>query len=281
MGTFRTRLEAENPYEHKDFVLLRNSHFIHPLAFFSFLHRLSDYERTPFESVILPTYPKSVVGFVAAELGEKYVHLDPEIFGFCQFLNPNLLKRFLAMVQVFVAWYGFDFNRYESEKLQLKVKIQSLVNIDALGNLFKIGMKELKSQFMDSLGIKIEPDRILERLPLKELYLLSNHKKSFVSIDLRSANFNILRILSPEIFFGEPSWQSFLKKTNPDISPFLLATNRLRQVILGKLAPIRIRRLERFLMRLIWTELSETHGCEILHAFFHLPNYPFWMSVEP
>jgi len=66
----------------------------------------------------------------------------------------------------------------------------------------------------------------------KNLYIEQNIGKRFISIDMKSANFNIFRLLGILDFFD---YSAFLSKF--DSSDYLWKSKQLRQVIFGNLEP--------------------------------------------
>lgn len=49
-------------------------------------------------------------------------------------------------------------------------------------------------------------------LPRRELYVAANSNKVFVFVDLRSANFNALRLLNKDLVLNAKSWEELAKK---------------------------------------------------------------------
>lgn len=64
------------------------------------------------------------------------------------------------------------------------------------------------------------------------LYQPDNHNKYFVSIDIKSANFTIIRHFFPSIFDNKENWQSFIQQYT-DIE-FLHTCKYFREVLFGK-----------------------------------------------
>ncbi len=119
--------------------------------------------------------------------------------------------------------------------------------------LREIPMKHLRSklQLCVSLG-HVRPIS----LQIEELYLASNDRKCFVSLDIKSANFNMIRMIDPSIIFKCDSWPKLVRKCVRNASVYLQHSKKLRQVVLGKVAPVRIRRLERHFLKLVWGVIS-------------------------
>ena len=79
----------------------------------------------------------------------------------------------------------------------------------------------------------------------KDIYTGSNQGKRFLSIDLRTANFQALHWYCPEIFSGKDTWEDFIKEYTS--SQFMINSKYLRQVILGKTNQGRISGVEKYL----------------------------------
>jgi hypothetical protein len=76
------------------------------------------------------------------------------------------------------------------------------------GEEFSQELKWLKHY--DFTGIDYALNSFL--LEHKELYLIENGNKVFVYVDLRSANFNVLRLVNPEIVLGAENWEELSKR---------------------------------------------------------------------
>ena len=68
----------------------------------------------------------------------------------------------------------------------------------------------------------------------KELYSETNHAKAFVSIDLRKANFSIVKKHCPDVF-GDSTWEEVVEQFGG--SPYLQKSKYIRQVIFGACNP--------------------------------------------
>ena len=83
-------------------------------------------------------------------------------------------------------------------------------------------------------------------LPGKDIFHPSNDGKSFISIDMRKANFSSLRYYDPEIFDGAETWEEFIAKyTDND---HIIQSKYIRQVILGNCNPKRHITYEKYIM---------------------------------
>jgi len=92
-----------------------------------------------------------------------------------------------------------------------------------------------------------------------ELYQAKNSGKCFISIDLRSANFNIIKILEQTIIPNCSSWEEFMTQTMDEylednsfhdkILTILKSQKARRQQILGKVCPKRVQFAEKYFMK--------------------------------
>jgi len=79
------------------------------------------------------------------------------------------------------------------------------------------------------------PTEGLKRLRrAKNIFLPRNHEVYFISLDLRSANFNCLRNHDPELVLNCKSWDELAAKESPHES--IRTSKFLRQIVLGTLA---------------------------------------------
>lgn len=93
----------------------------------------------------------------------------------------------------------------------------------------------------------------------KELYSVENHTKTFVSIDMSKANFNIVKHHCPDMFAGK-SWETVVKEFGG--SAYLQNSKYMRQVIFGACNPKKQIQAQTELMDLLASYL-EDHGVEI------------------
>lgn len=110
-------------------------------------------------------------------------------------------------------------------------------------------------------------------VPRRKLYTTGSgvipsdsNKGHFISLDLRSANFNTLKLLLPQLK-EYTSWADFVQRCCPEDSSFSselinLASNLkyLRAKTLGKVTPKRISFCQHLLMRFIFTKLMPLLG---------------------
>lgn len=82
--------------------------------------------------------------------------------------------------------------------------------------------------------------------PKRNLYIEENNGKTFVSLDMKKANFSALHHWSPAIFNNCDTWEEFLSQYTD--SEHILNSKYIRQVIMGACNPKHQIKYEHFLM---------------------------------
>lgn len=98
-------------------------------------------------------------------------------------------------------------------------------------------------------------------LPSKDIYRESNTDHTFISIDMKQANFNALRHYCQTycnnigIFGNEETWENFMSKFTD--SKHIINSKYIRQVILGNCNPKRQITYEKYIMSLLLEKIKE------------------------
>ena len=81
---------------------------------------------------------------------------------------------------------------------------------------------------------KIYKDQISDQILTsnKTIYTPENHKKYFVSIDIKAANFTIIKNYNKKAVLGFDTWNDFISSYTPD--PFIQKSKYFREVVFGK-----------------------------------------------
>ena len=95
-----------------------------------------------------------------------------------------------------------------------------------------------------------------ENLPNKDIFKPTNDGKSFISIDMRKANFSSLHHYSADMF-DVNTWEEFISKFTDN--QHIINSKYIRQVILGNCNPKRHITYEKYLMDILLTDLLEKH----------------------
>lgn len=86
-------------------------------------------------------------------------------------------------------------------------------------------------------------------VPKRNIYIEDNDNKSFVSIDMRKANFSAMKHYSPKIFDGADTWEQFMTKFTDN--QHIIHSKYIRQVILGACNSKKQIRYEHYLMSIL------------------------------
>lgn len=92
-------------------------------------------------------------------------------------------------------------------------------------------------------------------LPNKDIFKPSNDDKTFISIDMRKANFSALQHYDSSIFGGAPAWEDYISLYTDN--GHIINSKYIRQVILGNCNPKRHITYEKYLMDMILTGIEK------------------------
>lgn len=95
-------------------------------------------------------------------------------------------------------------------------------------------------------------------LPSKDIYKPSNVGKMFISIDMRKANFSVLKFYDKSIFSNADTWEEFIERHTEN--KHIVNSKYIRQVILGNCNPKRQVTYEKYLMGLVLEVLIDELG---------------------
>ena len=108
---------------------------------------------------------------------------------------------------------------------------------------------------MDSPQYKVHP-----QFPSRNLYVEENAGKTFISIDMKKANFSALRYYNPDIFCGCETWMQFVQMFTD--SKHICLSKYIRQASMGACNPKVQIRYEKYIMndlaRIICEEYPNT-----------------------
>ena len=94
-----------------------------------------------------------------------------------------------------------------------------------------------------------------ENLPNKDIFKAGNHKKRFISIDMKKANFSSLKYYDASIFSNAETWEEFIGKYTKN--RHIINSKYIRQVILGNCNPKRHITYEKYLMDKVLSRVLE------------------------
>ncbi len=97
-----------------------------------------------------------------------------------------------------------------------------------------------------------------ENLPNRDIFKVGNHGKSFISIDMKKANFSSLKYYDASIFSYADTWEEFIGRYTEN--RHIIDSKYIRQVILGNCNPKRHITYEKYLMDKVLSCLSNISG---------------------
>lgn len=105
-----------------------------------------------------------------------------------------------------------------------------------------------------------------KNLPSKDIYHPSNIGKTFISIDMKKANFSALHFYNTSMFDHTNTWEEFIGKfTN---NQHIINSKYIRQVILGNCNPKRHITYEKYLMDMVLSKILEEEYVSINRIVF-------------
>lgn len=99
-------------------------------------------------------------------------------------------------------------------------------------------------------------------LPSKDIFHASNNGRTFISIDMKKANFTSLRHYDKNIFKCAATWEDFISQYTDN--PHIQNSKYIRQIILGNCNPKQHITYEKFLMDAVLTEITDPSLASIL-----------------
>ena len=114
--------------------------------------------------------------------------------------------------------------------------------------------------------IRLQDDRLdnyntINQIKQQDIYNMGNVNKTFISIDLKHANFNVFKMYDSELTLGFDNYEAMID----DITKFeyFKKSKYLRQVIFGNMLPKKQQRLQKWVMDQIITMLHKDVGIEL------------------
>lgn len=171
-----------------------------------------------------------------------------------QIINEELFNYSLITVGGITAWtalkllikneYGNDNEKFLEAYYNVRDKIITTV-------LESEAFQKFNTMPMDEFSIKKK-----DNVSSKNIYNQENVGKTFVSIDLKKANFQVLHKVNKDIVLGADSYEEFVAKfTDLD---YIINSKYTRQVIFGKLNPSRHITVEKYYTYCIYELLKES-----------------------
>ena len=92
-----------------------------------------------------------------------------------------------------------------------------------------------------------------KNLPSKDIFKPSNIGKTFISLDMKKANFSSLKAYDPTIFDNAETWEDFIRKFTD--SEYIINSKYIREVIMGNCNPSKVITYEKHITDTILTKL--------------------------
>ena len=158
-------------------------------------------------------------------------------------------------IEEFHKIYSTIGNREKYFELYNKVKDDIITYLNSSPEMIFFSQKEDMNKF----SVKHK------NLPKNSIYKPTNDGKTFISLDMKSANFTALKHYNPSIVKNKETYSDFVKEFT-DIDYFA-KSKYIRQVVFGNINPARQITYEKYLMDLVLTELEKIINIETVVAF--------------
>ena len=191
------------------------------------------------------------------------------------FDEPYFTQRLKALDVQFDCVKKFDTFCADLEKYDTEQEYFEYYNTvkDSVINMIKDNTEYMKFLNDDFADVRVVTKNIT--LGNKNLYIEGNQDKTFISIDMKKANFSALRHYSPAIFKNVETWEQYIGFFTP--SEHIRNSKYIRQVILGACNPKRQITYERYLMTMLYLHIKSELDGKV--SFYSLGNDEIIISV--
>lgn len=191
------------------------------------------------------------------------------------FDEPYFTQRLKALDVQFDCVKKFDTFCADLEKYDTEQEYFEYYNTvkDSVINMIKDNTEYMKFLNDDFADVRVVTKNIT--LGNKNLYIEGNQDKTFISIDMKKANFSALRHYSPSIFKNVETWEQYIGFFTP--SEHIRNSKYIRQVILGACNPKRQITYERYLMTMLYLHIKNELDSKV--SFYSLGNDEIIISV--
>ena len=191
------------------------------------------------------------------------------------FDEPYFTQRLKALDVQFDCVKKFDTFCADLEKYDTEQEYFEYYNTvkDSVINMIKDNIEYMKFLNDDFADVRVVTKNIT--LGNKNLYIEGNQDKTFISIDMKKANFSALRHYSPAIFKNVETWEQYIGFFTP--SEHIRNSKYIRQVILGACNPKRQITYERYLMTMLYLHIKNELDGKV--SFYSLGNDEIIISV--
>lgn len=108
---------------------------------------------------------------------------------------------------------------------------------------------------------KLDDYNTVNQIKQQDIYNLGNADKTFISIDLKHANFNVFKMYDNELTLGYDDYESLIGHVSN--FEYFKKSKYLRQVIFGNMLPKKQQRLQKWAMDKVITVLHNDVGIEM------------------
>ena len=191
------------------------------------------------------------------------------------FDEPYFTQRLKALDVQFDCVKKFDTFCADLEKYDTEQEYFEYYNTvkDSVINMIKDNTEYMKFLNDDFADVRVVTKNIT--LGNKNFYIEGNQDKTFISIDMKKANFSALRHYSPAIFKNVETWEQYIGFFTP--SEHIRNSKYIRQVILGACNPKRQITYERYLMTMLYLHIKNELDGKV--SFYSLGNDEIIISV--
>lgn len=104
----------------------------------------------------------------------------------------------------------------------------------------------------------LEDYKVKNQILQKNVYNQGNHDKAFISIDLKHANFNVMKMYSPTLTMGFETYEDLIGSVSE--FDYFKKSKYMRQVIFGNLLPKKQQRMQSWVMDQVVSVLNKNVG---------------------
>ena len=115
-----------------------------------------------------------------------------------------------------------------------------------------------KDTYKDLQNDRLDSYNVTTNVSQKDIYTMENVNKTFISLDLVKANFNVMRGYNPELTLNYETYEELVSSVTK--FDYFKKSKYLRQVIFGNLLPKKQQKLQKFVMSKIITMLHNDVG---------------------
>jgi len=189
-------------------------------------------------------------------------------------LKLRFLKDYSLPIQVvqepYFTYYMETIDQHFNSLEKLKMLNEVLLELGDEESFFKEAEK-IKTNIINDIqstmvyknlsNDKLDEYKLKSNLKQKDIYNLNNVNKSYISIDLKQANFNVLKLYSNDLVLNCDNYEELIGKYSK--FDYFKKSKYIRQVIFGNLLPKKQQHLQKFLIEIIVNMLENKNIIDI------------------